>query len=154
MIAEISAALASLNTIREIAQNASSARDQANINEAVTDIQARLIEAQNGVIESQAEQTRLAARVEELEQECMRLEDWSREAESYRLHEIARGIFAYIHQNSEQPMESAHKLCSNCFNQGTKSILQQQRVAEGRQLRVKCHRCGSDMIFRHYIDVV
>ena len=127
----------------------------ANYNEIVakvSEVNAKLMGANGVALAAQEKQSALVARVQELEREVTRLKDWKAEAETYEVREVASGVFAYLPRGHAGKFQPAHKLCANCFNQGTKSLLQQQRVEVERQLSLVCHKCKANVIFRHYIE--
>lgn len=126
----------------------------ANYNEivaALAEVNTKLMQANALALSSQEKQAASAARVQELEQEVMRLKDWSAEAQQYEALEIARGVFAHVKKDRVGTLQSAHKLCSNCFHQNRKSLLQRFREP-GRDEGLVCHRCEKKIVFRHYAD--
>ncbi len=127
----------------------------ANYNEIVakvSEVNEKLMGANAVALAAQEKQSALSARVKELESEVTRLRDWSAEAERYETREVAVGVFAYLSKSETGKFQSAHKLCANCFNQGTKSLLQQQKVEVGRQLSLVCHRCKANIVFSYYVE--
>lgn len=131
------------------------AKGLANYNEivaAVAEVHSKLMQANTVALSSQEKQAALAARVAELEAELAFLRNWETTAESYEPVQVARGVYAYLPKRRDGKYESMVKLCSNCFEQKRKSILQQQKVDVGRRLSLVCNRCNSTVIFGHYAD--
>ena len=96
------------------------------LNEAVITMQQAVIDAQEIVLESQARETKLRARLKELEQRTLQLDKWTEEISHYKLVNLPRnGGTAYVlrdeHISEEKPK---HLLCTNCAEDGQKSILQ------------------------------
>jgi len=145
-------AITSLSVASNIAKSMLELRDFAQLNSKVIELQQTIISAQQQILSGQTEQSSLSAKIQELERECIRLQEWSTERENYDLKEIASGVFARIEKNFLGSFQSAHKLCTTCFEKGKKSILQQQSVEIGRKLSITCHCCNSTIVFRHYID--
>ena len=94
----------------------------------------------------------LAARNRDLEKENSTFKDWSTEAAQYAPLEISLGIFVHARKDAVGAMKSMQKLCSNCFNQGQKSLLQYQAVEVGRNRSLVCHRCDKTVVFHSYLD--
>jgi len=74
----------------------------------------------------------LAREKNDLEQECVRLRDWSAEKQRYRRTEIATGVFAYIENDFVGKLQNAHKYCCDCFDKQKQSTLQQYGIPVGR----------------------
>lgn len=126
-----------------IAQGIQSLKTETAVNQAVIDIQRSLLDAQKGLNEAEARHSSDLARIDELEQETMRLKDWSTERERYELIGIRGGAFAYMPKAGMENGEPAHWLCTNCFEHGQKSIMQnkgQQRAGSGDET-YGCNRC-------------
>ena len=151
MYAEIQAAIASTRLLGDIITASKDLRNYNELAGAVSEVNAKLMQATAIALASQEKQATLSARVQELEKEIVNLKDWDTESQQYDAREIARGVFVYLHKDAVGPMHSMHKFCSNCFAQGIKSLLQQSHE-EQRQRGLNCHRCKSKMIFRAYLD--
>jgi hypothetical protein len=127
----------------------------ANYNEIVakvSEVNSKLMQANAVALTSQEKQSSLVSQVHELESQIKALKDWKDEAEKYEVREVSTGVFAFLEIGFAGKLQSAQKLCANCFNQGRKSLLQQQHVEVGRQLSLLCHRCEASVVFRNYIE--
>jgi len=149
MFEHLPQAIVSLSAASNIAKSMLELRDFTQINSKVIELQREIISAQDKVLSSQREQDLLIAKIQELEKECTRLKDWSVEKEDYLLKEIASGVFAYIEKNYEGSLQSANKLCANCFEQRTKSILQYESLGK----LLMCPRCSSMIAGIKYLNV-
>jgi hypothetical protein len=151
MYAEIQAAIASTRLLGDII---TSSRDLRNYNElagAVSEVNAKLMQATAVALASQEKQVALITHIQELENEVKSLKDWKAESQKYAAVEIARGVFVYIDKEANGVMHSMHNFCSNCFNQGIKSLLQQSNEPL-RERGLNCHRCKSKLVFKAYFD--
>ena len=127
----------------------------ANYNEivaAVSEVNTKLMQANAVALTSQEKQSALTARINELEKEIVRLNDWNAESQNYEIVEFSIGLFAYVAKDNMQSLQSAHKYCANCFGKQKKSLLQQQRIEVGHQLSLVCHGCDTNVVFRQYKD--
>ena len=140
MLAEIGAGLSSLKAAKDIVQGLNAAKTEAAINSVKIDLQGHILEAQQGLFAAQEAQSTDARRIAELEQEIMRLKDWSAEKERYRLVDIWRGTVDYTPKAGMENGEPPHWLCSNCFNHGRKSFLAMQGQV-GPNAVWKCNDC-------------
>jgi hypothetical protein len=146
-------AISSLSAAGGIAKAMLDLRDFAKLNEKVIELQQCIIAAQSQVLSGQTEQTTLAARVKELEQECMRLKDWSAERENYACKQIGPGVFAYIQKDLVGPIHANEKFCSSCFDKSIKSRLQQSMAIGIRSIHLVCPNGCPELLFAHYMPV-
>ena len=152
MIHELLMASQSVQALMNLLKAAHHLSNYNEIVAAVSEVNVKLLQANDVALASQEKQSKLAAKVDELEKECVRLKDWSQEKERYELKELAAGVFARIEKGFVGDLQSAHKFCANCFEQNSKGPLQQEKVQIGRRLSLTCHRCKSTVIFDHYLQ--
>ena len=150
MIEYLPQALSSLNTALTIGKGLVNIRDSAKAQESIMESNKSIIEAQQQIISAQSEQSALSAKVNELEQECMRLKNWDTERQKYVRTEIATGVFVYIEKDFVGELQNAHKYCCNCFDEYKKSTLQQFNIREGRRIGLSCHNGCPDLVFDNY----
>ena len=132
-----------------IANTADTAKRQAQL----IDFQKVITQAYTTSAELQLSNSALLADKYELEKECVRLKDWSAEKQNYEALEISTGLFAYVAKENVKPLQSAHKYCATCFDNGVKTLLQQQRVQVGHKLSLICTPCKSTLVFTEYLAV-
>lgn len=144
--------VASIQASFAIAKGLIAARDEQKIMAVKADLLAQLATALELAVDTIRAKAEHEALIAHLKQEIASMQNWAAEAQTYALTETARGLFTYIKQDNQKPLESTPKLCANCFDQGHKSILQLKRVPEGRQLALVCDRCRAEHVFRHFAD--
>src|SRR5690348_15984493 len=108
---EIKAAYDSAKAAVEIAKGYSALKTEAAKNAAIIDVQQHVVEAQQGL-------SAALHRINELEQEIARLEDWSAEKKRYELAEAGRGSFAYRLKEGVESPEPPHWICPQCYQKG------------------------------------
>ena len=108
-----------------------------DLNTAVINMQGAVMDAQSMTLEAQGEQSRLVARITELEKEVKRADDWDKEKLRYELIYLGRRVVYGLCEGSRQEGEPNHYLCTTCYEDGVKSILQPFGV------RWNCLRCGA-----------
>ena len=140
----ISGIAASLRLAGDITKAMIGVRDEALLQGKIVELQSVILSAQSSAISAQTEQFGLLERIRELETQVARLEGWEAEKQKYELSEPRPGTFAYI-LKAEAGSGPRHMLCSNCFQHGIKSILQQETRFPGRTDTLACHECGSDI---------
>ena len=103
-------------------------------------MQQAVIDAQEMVLAGQVAEAKLRSRLQELEQQTTREEKWSKELSRYKLKNLGgmRGMVYALRQEFEGEDEPMHYLCTNCLEDGIKSILQ----FTGTHIKLyQCTRC-------------
>src|SRR5277367_1923653 len=91
-------------------------RDAAQILEKTVELNQKILTAQGGLADAQAEQTALIQTRREREEEIARLKTWETEKHRYELKDVAigSGSFAYMIKPDSQRGEPLHCLCAYC----------------------------------------
>lgn len=144
----VGALWASFNGIKTIGEGLLAVRDISAIGTKVTELNAKIIEAQNGVFTIQQERAALVDRVSALEKEIADMRAWDTEKERYELTAVAPNVFAYSVKPSAQNGEPPHRICERCYQNSKKSILQSNNGSPTETIH--CNGCGSDIIIRHH----
>ena len=147
-IAAISGLLTSLRASAELTKLLLEVRDAEKVRTTVYELQSAILSAQTSAISANSAQTELTERVRDLEKQIVEFENWKTEAERYQLHEIRAGTFVYALKPGMENGEPPHHLCSNCYQQRRKSILQGFRKVHGMTTTdiLKCQACSSEII--------
>ncbi|MEN6630452.1 MAG: hypothetical protein ABFC42_12500 [Sulfuricella sp.] len=143
MIAEIQAGYAGTKAALDIAKGIFALKTEVERNQAVIDIQRNVIEAQNALSTAEREYSASLKRIEALEQEIVRLKDWSGEMERYEARNVSRGAIAYVLKPGMENGEQPHWLCAKCFTDRRKSFLQPKGGAGPvtGEVRFGCDTC-------------
>lgn len=154
MINELLMASQSVQALGSLLKSANELANYSDIVEKMADVHSKLLQANAVALLAQEKQASIATELERLRTEVTRLNDWSAEASNYEVREVAQGIFVMLPVAQVGKHQSVQKLCCNCFNQGNKSLLQQQHIERGRKISLVCHGCKADVIFNHYREQV
>ena len=155
MIENLPQAMTSLNAATTIISSLIGLRDFAKYATQLNELHGHIIKANTTIIADKQENLALIAKIQDLEKECMRLKDWNGEKERYTRKQIARGIFAYVENDSVESLQDTHKYCCNCLDKTIKSTLQQGSVLREGLGRIKTLICPNGcptLEFRSYID--
>lgn len=152
MINELLMATQSVQALGNLLKAANGLANYSEIVQKVAEVHSKLMQANSVALAAQEKQAGLAEEIQKLRNEVERLKNWAAEAKTYEIREVSSGVFVCMSVGYTGKFQSAQKLCVNCFNQGNKSLLQQQHIEVGRQLSLACHRCKSNVIFRHYTE--
>lgn len=150
-LSTIESFLASLKAASTISRELIDLVSSKDASEKISEINAKILEAQGLALRTQADQFTLSKKVSELEEELENLKDFRREKQKYELTAVGDTAFVYASKPVIDSGESTpHWLCSTCCDQNRKSILQfQNRDILTIRLDVwKCHVCQAEIRVR------
>lgn len=134
--------VSSLNAAIQLTKALIGVRDAAMIDAKVIELRDHLIEAQNSIMQSQAEKATLIKRVHDLEKELADIKAWEEEKQRYQLIAPWPGVYVYALKESCKGSEPPHWICEQCYQDGRKSILHNAQKYDRRiHHTVKCPRC-------------
>ena len=107
----------------------------------IHEVQAKLSEALVTIAQLASEQAAIQDRCISLEAQLKGFEDWEAQKRSYKLEEIAAGVFAYSYEAEGESSEPAHKICAHCYESRFKSILQ-NHTGEATIMALLCPNCN------------
>ena len=142
--ASIATATSSIKAAVDIAKTLVEVKSFADFETMASELRERIVAAQVATLEAQSEQSAMIQRISDLEKEIARLETWSAERRRYELANLWNsGVVAYGLKKSMSNSEPPHYICTNCYDDGRKSILQPQKRNGGR-LMLLCPRCKAE----------
>ena len=119
MYAEISAAIASVKTALEIAKAANSLSHYNELVSALSEVNAKLMDATVTAMASLEKNAALSDEVRTLKEELMKFKNWERESQDYILQAV--GVdgqhFAQVYKPSVQTTKAKHWACAKCFQE-------------------------------------
>ena len=155
MIEYIQLAYNSSKAAFDVAKGINSLSSEVEKNLAVVEIQRHVMEGNSNLMAAQQAHSDALKRIDALEKEVLHLKDWSGEKQNYVLKSIDPSGFAYVPKAGLENGQPPHWLCTNCFDQSEKSILQ-MKDAGGPMATYHCNRCSGQMMVysrRHPSDV-
>ena len=123
----IAAAISGLKTIGEIVNSILDAKTSNAINAAVSEVQSHLISVQREALTANSEQFAMIEEIRNLKEKIAEMEAWGAEKQRYHLTSPWPGTVVYSLKESLSNGEPPHWICTNCYNDGMKSILTQQQ---------------------------
>lgn len=108
----------------------------------IIEMQGEISSALANAIAAQTDQMAMLQRVSDLEKEVANLKAWNAEKENYELQAIARGAVAYMLKPDARGSEPPHWLCTHCYENGKREML--QPAAQASSVWVyRCQGCDS-----------
>lgn len=107
-------------------------RTSSEVKTAALELLQKLGEAQSSLNTALIEQAAMIQRIHDLENELARKKAWETEKQRYEMVEPWRGCVAYALKEAMANDEPPHLICTNCYQEGRKSILNPvQRLPHG-----------------------
>jgi hypothetical protein len=111
------------------------------------ELQSDIISLQSGLLNLQIEHQESLRERDSLKQQLMKAKNWKNEARKYSLKEIASGVFVYAIKQDKQGTQPMHWLCTNCYENTKKSILQKgKRTPQGTVYYCSNPECKAEII--------
>lgn len=151
MIETIQMGYSALSGALDIAKGFQSLKTEKAVNDAVIDIQTRVLDAQRALMDAESRHRADRMTIEELRKELAEREGWGRVREQYELVEVSLGAFAYMPKGGVESGMPAHWLCPRCFEHEEKSFFQfkgQDKTpggGRGLESTYGCDNCKSNM---------
>lgn len=139
MLAEITSAVASAKIALDIAKTAQSLSNYNELVSAVSEVNAKLMQATTVAFASLEKQSALTNEVSELKNKLRDIENWEGQMKRYKLHSFGTKALAYALQPGMEQGEPFHYICTCSENRRQKSILQ----PKGHLLH--CPSCKADI---------
>jgi transcriptional regulator with GAF, ATPase, and Fis domain len=143
--AEITAIIGGIKSITEIAKGLKSAYDSHTVMQAQADILEKLTNLQMDALALQEKASSLINEKDELQKKVTEFEQWKETEADYELKEITTGKFVYAFKETGKSQKPSHWLCTNCYGQRKKSILQASYHGEF-DATYFCPNCNLQMI--------
>ena len=124
MISEIASLIASSKAAYDIAKGLTSVHIDDKIRERTADLLGILLAVQSDALIVNAKHQELLKLKYDLEKKILEFENWSETERQYELKEVAPGIFVYAYKKTVESAEPMHWLCTNCWKDRIKSIIQ------------------------------
>lgn len=95
----------------------------------VVDLQSAILSAQNSALAANAHQTAMIKEIGSLKEEIARIKAWEEEKQRYKLISPWPGTLLYALKEECSASEPPHWICTKCYEDGRKSLLNPQKKA-------------------------
>ncbi len=124
MYADIAGALSVIKTASDLATLVLNTKVNQAVKEKAIELQSVIISLQSTILTIQAQYQDLLTDKNRLEQDLVNAKNWEAEAAKHTLTQIALGAFVYVINEDQRGSQPAYWLCTNCYENKQKSILQ------------------------------
>ena len=147
-MALITGTISGLKTAGDIANSILKLQSISDIRAKVIELQSAILSAQSSALEANANQSALVEKIRTLEEEIAQIKAWGREKQRYKLISPWNGAFVYSLKESMSKSEPPHWICTSCYENGEKSILQERGNPKTAYREFFC-KCGT-IIYAHH----
>ncbi len=138
-VVSIQGAIGSLSLAFDLTKKFLKMKTVAEVQGIVIDLQSEILSAQNSAIAVQASQSALIAKIRDLKEEVARVKAWEEQKQRYALVH-ACGTVTYALKEDCKGTEPPHWICTKCYEDGIKSILNPCTHTPGA-ISFCCPRC-------------
>lgn len=141
----IQAAISSLKAATDISRSLLQMKSMAEVQAKVIELQSALLDAQNGTLAATTAQFELLEQLRALEAQLKAKGDWEHEKVRYSLVSPWRGMAqAYALRRDAAYEEKPHLVCTNCFHNSKRVILNPVSDKDGF-IQMVCPGCKAAM---------
>jgi rubrerythrin len=115
----------------------------------VIQLQSVILSAQSSALSAQAHQSTMIEEIRDLKEEIARVKAWEEEKKRYKLISPWKGTFLYALKASCSRSEPPHWICTKCYEDGRKSIL--NPFKSNRNYVFTCPTCKAILYLDSYI---
>lgn len=154
LIGLTSATMQSFKFLGDLVKSLSNIRDSVRVNDAVLEIQQKLLEQQTSKIDIinryyavSVEKDALKAEILAVKEQLAQARQFKANAKRYKLITVCPGFDVYALKETDANGEPPHWLCPQCLDNGVKGFVQASSpdgfpIDEPGDLLLQCMRCG------------
>ena len=124
VVSELSMAISSIKTAIQISKTIIEINKDVAINQNAIELQNIIISIQSSVFDIHAKYYELLETKNNIEKELIEIKEWKVTESQYDLIEIYSGTYVYSPNGNHKSPKPNHYLCTNCFDNHKKSLLQ------------------------------
>lgn len=144
-MAMIQGTITGLKVAGDIAKGLLDLKSLADVQGKVIELQSAILSAQSSALAANAAQSAMVDEIGALKEEVTRIKAWESQKERYQLEKIwENGAVAYALKKSMSGAEPPHWICTKCYEDGFRGILNPRRSKEGYGL-LECPNCNSEI---------
>jgi len=119
----IQGTITGLKTASDIAKSFLELKSIADVQTKVIELQSAILSAQSSALAANSDQAAMVEQIRTLKEEIASVKAWETQKQRYKLVTPWSAGVAYALKQSMSDSEPPHLLCTNCYENGRKSIL-------------------------------
>lgn len=141
----IQGTISGLKTAADIAKSMMELKSMSDVQGKVIELQSSILSAQSSALSANADQASMVNEIRTLKEEIARVKAWEDEKQRYQLHTPWEGAgVVYALKESMSNSEPPHYICTKCYEDGKRMIIQPRKNKDGFILIV-CPTCNSEV---------
>jgi hypothetical protein len=128
---EIQTALSTIKTLGELTKMIINGKIDNEVKAKAAELNDSILSLQGTIFALQSQNHELLDSKREIEEKLIKISNWNKVANRYKLTEICSGVFLYALKEKHQSSEPFHYICPNCYANGKQSILTQSELNHG-----------------------
>jgi hypothetical protein len=140
----IQGTISGLKVAGDLAKGLLDLKSLADVQGRVIDLQSAILAAQSSALSANADQAAMAEEIRGLKEDLARAKDWEREKQRYKLISPWEGAVLYALREDQADSEPPHWICTSCYGEGRKSILNSKQKHPNNGVAV-CPVCKSEV---------
>jgi hypothetical protein len=140
--------VASLKLAGDIAKGFLQLKSISDVQAKVIELQSVILSAQGDALAAQAQQTAMLEEIRNLKEEITCVKAWEKEKQRYKLISPWQGLLLYALKENCSFSEPPHWICTNCYENGRKSILNLMRKQNVVAFILFCPACRAEYLTR------
>jgi hypothetical protein len=146
-VAEITAAISSVKTATTIVKGLINLSKDVAVKQKAAELLGVILSLQNGLSSLRSDYDQLLESKRGVEKQLKEFYNWSETESRYKLEEVHTSIFVYSPKESKKRKQPIHWLCTNCWEDRKKSILQCD-YKHSKGASYTCPRCKTPIKMR------
>ena len=144
-ISLIQGTISGLKVAGDIAKSMMELKTISEVRGKVIELQSTILSAQSSALDANAKQSVLVDTIRNLKEEIARMKAWDSQKQRYQLTPIIGGTaVVYALKESMCESEPPHWICTKCYEEGKRMIIQPRKNKDGFILMV-CPSCNSEI---------
>lgn len=144
-IALIQGTISGLKVAHDIAKGLLELKSFSEIQGKVIELQSAILSAQSSALSAQAQQSAMIEQVSTLKKEIADVKAWEEQKQRYKLTSPWDGAVVYALKEQCSNSEPPHYICTKCYEDGRKSILNSTKKSSSLYLILVCPACKSEV---------
>ena len=140
----IQGTITGLKTASDIAKGFLELKSIADVQGKVIELQSAILSAQSSALAANSDQAAMVEQIRTLKEEIASVKAWEGQKQRYKLANPWDGAVVYSLKQSMASGEPAHWICTSCYENGRKSILNPLKTKDNWFLLV-CPVCNSQI---------
>lgn len=145
----IQGTISGLKTAADIAKSLMELKSISDVQAKVIELQSAILSAQSSALSANADQAAMVDEIRTLKKEIADVKAWESQKQRYQLTTFGEnGAVVYALKESMSVSEPPHWICTKCYEEGKRMILQPRNNKEGFVF-LACPSCNSEIHTRN-----